>query len=133
MNEIDFTALSITQGGSDEAGRIVVAVIEGGTRQGSRATFTLGVPTEVLPDFMVRLAAIGTEAAKRRARANAVDPASPLAAMPVPLIAAEVVTSTEDDQVILSLCLGEDLVFPVSLERDAALGLMAALSKIVSS
>ena len=133
MDKIDFTALSITQGGSDEAGRMAVAVIEGGTRQGSRATFTLGVPTEVLPDFIVRLAAIGTEAAKRRAHFGGVDPASPLAAMPVPLTAAEIVASPQEDQVILSLCLGEELVFPVSLERDAALGLMAALSKIVSS
>lgn len=133
MNEIDFTALAITQGGCDDAGRLAVATIEGGTRQGRRATFTLGVPTEVLPDFIVRLAAIGTEAAKRRARAERIDPASPLAAVPVPLTAAELAASPSDGQVVLSLSLGEDLVFPVSLDRAAALELMAALSNIVAS
>ena len=133
MNQIDFTALSITQGGCDDAGRIAVAVIEGGTGQGGRATLTLGVPTEVLPDFIVRLAAIGTEAARRRARSNAVDPASPLAATPVPLTAADIAASPSQDEVILRLTLGEDLVFPVSLDRAAALELMAALSKFVSS
>ena len=133
MNQIDFTALSITQGGCDDAGRIAVAVIEGGTGQSGRATLTLGVPTEVLPDFIVRLAAIGTEAARRRARSNAADAASPLAAMPVPLTTAEIVASPEDEQVILSLSLGEDLMFPVSLDRVAALDPMVALSRIVSS